>query len=113
MASVIYKILGQVAPTGMLENNLYLVPALRSAVVSSITVANRGPDLAKFRVSISVNNAATNAKDYLYYDVPLPGYDTFIATVGLTLGANDVIRVYASGLGGDDLTFQAFGSEFI
>lgn len=107
----VYKILGQEAPAGNVETDLYAVPAATSAVVSSLTVANRGPDLATFRVSISPASAATAVKDYLYYDVVLGGYDTFIATIGLTLATTDVIRVRASGLGGDDLTFQAFGSE--
>ena len=107
----VYKILGQDAPTGNVETDLYAVPAATSAVVSSLTVANRGPDLATFRISISPGAAATINADYLYYDVVLGGYDTFIATVGITLAATDVVRVRASGLGGDDLTFQAFGSE--
>ena len=107
----VYKILGQDAPVGNVETDLYAVPAATSAVVSSLTVANRGPDLATFRISISPGAAATINADYLYYDVVLGGYDTFIATVGITLAATDVVRVRASGLGGDDLTFQAFGSE--
>ena len=107
----VYKILGQSAPIGATPTDLYAVPAATSAVVSSLTVANRGPDLATFRISVSPAAAATTNVDYLYYDVVLGGYDTFIATVGITLAATDVIRVYANGLGGDDLTFQAFGSE--
>jgi hypothetical protein len=107
----VYKILGQQAPIGVTETDLYTVPGSTSTVVSSITVANRGPDLASFRVSISQGGVATSTKDYLYYDVPLAGNDTFIATVGLTLAATDKVRVYAGGLGGDDLTFQLFGSE--
>lgn len=107
----VYKILGQSAPIGATPTDLYAVPNATSAVVSSLTVANRGPDLATFRISVSPAAAATTNADYLYYDVVLGGYDTFIATVGITLAATDVIRVYASGLGGDDLTFQAFGSE--
>lgn len=107
----VYKILGQEAPLGNVETDLYVVPAATSAVVSSITVSNRGPDLATFRVSFKQGGGVTGNKDYLYYDVALGGYDTFIATVGITLATTDVVRVRASGLGGDDLTFQAFGSE--
>ena len=107
----VYKILGQEAPAANVETDLYAVPAATAAVVSSITVANRGADLATFRVSISPAAAATTNADYLYYDVVIGGYDTFIATVGLTLAATDVVRVRASGVGGNDLTFQAFGSE--
>ena len=109
--SISYKILGQSAPAANTETDLYAVPSLLSAVVSSITVANRGADLATFRISISPAAAVTTNADYLYYDVVIGGNDTFIATVGLTLAATDVMRVRASGVGGNDLTFQAFGSE--
>lgn len=113
MPSVVYKVLGQSAPIGATPTDLYTVPAGRETIISSITVANRSTDLAEFRVSISVGGAGTSNKDYLYYNVPLPGKDTFIATVGLTLSATDVVRIYASGVGGDNLTFQVFGSELI
>lgn len=103
-----YKVLGQQAPAATTPVLLYTVPAATSSVVSSITVANRNSTVATFRVSISPGGVGTTAKDYLYYDVVIGGYDTFIATVGLTLEATDVIRVYASTA---NLTFQAFGSE--
>lgn len=106
-----YKILGQVAPMGLVETALYTVPAATSTVVSSISICNRGPDQAEFRVSFSQGGGVTANTDYLYYDVTLAGNDTFIATIGVTLAATDIIRVRAGGLGGDDLTFQAFGTE--
>lgn len=107
----VYKILGQDAPAINTEVDLYIVPLLTSTVVSSITVANRGTNVATFRVSISQGGGVTVDKDYLYYDVVIGGNDTFIATVGLTLSATDVVRARASGAGGGDLTFQLFGSE--
>lgn len=107
----VYKVLGQIAPTGNTETLIYQVPALTSCIISSVTIANRGLDLAAFRLSISVGGAITTNIDYIYYDVLIAGNDTFIATVGLTIAAGDEVRGYASGLGGDDLTFQLFGSE--
>ena len=107
----VYKVLGQAAPMGLVLTDLYTVPAVTSAVVSSITIANRGPDLAVFRVAVCPLGAALANQHYLYYDVAIGGYDTFIATVGITLATTDVVRVRAGGLGGDDLTFQLFGSE--
>lgn len=106
-----YKVLGQQAPLGNTEVILYTVPAATSIVVSSITICNRDTDACTFRVSVSIGGAATANRDYIYYDVTLAGNDTFIATIGITMAATDVIRVRASGLGGDNVTFQAFGSE--
>lgn len=106
---VTYKILGQQAPAlALTPANLYTVPVGVSTIISSITVTNRGASTATFRVSVSQGGAATTTKDYIYYDVVIGGYDTFIATVGITLAQNDVMRVYASTT---NITFQAFGSE--
>lgn len=102
------KILGQAAPSGGDEVALYTVPAAREATVSSIAVCNRGVAETTFRISFSVAGAGTANKDYLYYDLALGGGDTFIATIGGTLAATDVIRVYADNA---NLSFTAFGDE--
>jgi hypothetical protein len=106
--AIAYKVLGQADPSAITETDLYTVPAATSAVASSITITNRNATIAYFRVSIAVSGAATSDKDYLYYDLPIAGNDTFIATIGVTLADRDVVRVYASA---SKLTFQLFGSE--
>ena len=102
------KILGQVATSATTETALYTVPSATTTVVSSLYVVNRGTASTSFRISCSVASAATATKDYLYYDVPIGANDTFVATVGLSLGASDIIRVYA---GNANLSFTAFGLE--
>lgn len=108
--AIAYKILGQDAPAATTETILYTVPALTSTVASSIIVCNRNKAVAYFRVSISKAGVATANKDYIYYDVPLEGNDTFIATIGVTLAATDVVRVYASNA---NLSFSIYGSEIV
>ena len=103
-----YKILGQIAPGATTEEALYTVPASTSAVISSIVICNRGTTATTFRVSIIPTNTITTSKDYLYYDVTLAGNDTFIATVGITLAAANIVRVYA---GNGNLSFNLFGTE--
>ena len=103
-----YKILGQAAPLATTESVLYTVPLATSAVCSSISICNRGGVATNFRISFSKAAAATSTKDYIYYNVSLNGNDTFIATIGVTLGAGDAIRVYA---GNANLSFQAWGTE--
>jgi hypothetical protein len=107
MANV-YKILGQVSPSATTETDLYTVPVSTSAVCSSISICNRGGTQTTFRVSISQGGGITVNKDYLYYDVTLAGNDTFIATIGISLAAADVIRIYS---GNASLSFQLFGTE--
>lgn len=104
-----YKVLGQSAPAATTETDLYTVPAATQAVVSSIIICNRSSSAtATFRISATVTGVATTSKDYIYYDLILGQNDTFIATIGLTLGATDKIRIYASTA---NLSFTAVGSE--
>lgn len=106
--TVTRKCLGQSAPGATTETTLYTVPALTSAVVSSLIVCNRSALQAAFRVSVAVGGGATANKDYIYYDVIIPPNDTFIATIGLTLATTDKIKVYASTA---NLSFSIFGEE--
>ena len=102
-----YKILGQVTDASG-ETDLYTVPSGKSAVISSIIVCNRRSEARIFTISISPGGASTDPKDYIYYEVTLAGNDTFIATVGITLSATDVVRVSS-----DDtrVSFSIFGTE--
>lgn len=102
------KVLGQSAPGAATLTDLYTVPAVTQAVVSSIVICNRSAVATAFRISVAVNGAADATSQYLYYDVPIFGNDTFIATIGITLGDTDVVRCYATLA---TVTFTAFGVE--
>jgi hypothetical protein len=106
--AITYKILGQDAPIATTEVDLYTVPAATQTVASSVTITNRGSTVATFRVAVVQGGGVTGPRHYLYYELPLAGYDTFIATIGVTMETSDVVRVYASSA---NLTFQLFGSE--
>lgn len=101
-------VLGQAAPGATTATTLYTVPGATSAVVSTLVVTNRAATADTFRVSIRIAAAADATKQYLYYDVAIPGNDTFVATIGLTLATTDVVTVYA---GTANLTFQLFGIQ--
>jgi hypothetical protein len=103
-----YKILGQSAPAATTATNVYTVPSSTYAVVSTITVANRGTGAATYRISIRPNGDSQANQHYIAYDASLPGNDTIALTLGLTADASDVFTVYASTA---DLSFGVFGSE--
>lgn len=103
-----FKVLGQSNPTAATSTDLYTVPASTSAVVSTITVANRSATATSFRISVAPDGAALADTQYLYYDVAISGNDTFAATIGVTLATTDVVRVYATLA---TLTFSLFGTE--
>ena len=103
-----YKVLGQSNPAATTATTLYTVPASTQAIVSTLTVTNQTATAGTYRISLRVAAAADNAKQYIAYDVSLPGNATDTLTLGVTLGATDVITVYASAA---TFSFNAFGSE--
>ena len=109
MPSYGYKILGQAYPLADTETLLYTVPGGAQTIVSSIVCCNLSGDEAMFNISVSVGGAATSNQDYLFYEVIIPSNETFQASMGLTMAATDVIRVYSST---GELAFSAFGSEY-
>lgn len=103
------KVLGQAAPAATTLTALYTVPGATAAVGSSISVCNQNASVAiKFRVSVAVAGAADIPKQYIYFDVSLPANQTFIATIGVTLAATDVVRVRTDTA---NVSFNLFGTE--
>lgn len=108
MATVL-KILGQINPTLNTLSSLYVVPINTSTVISTLTVCNLSLTVdSTFRLAIRQNGAAINNNQYIYYDLPILANDTFCASLGLTLAANDVISIYSST---SNLSFNLFGQE--
>lgn len=103
-----YKVLGQLATTANTEANVYVVPAANSTVISSVTVCNQALTSATYSLLIKVANAATTGKQYLVYQSTVPGNDTIFLTLGLTLGAGDVL---AANVNTSTVSVNAFGSE--
>jgi hypothetical protein len=109
MATTI-KVLGQVAPGAASQTTLYTVPAATSTVCSSIVVCNRSATATSFRVAVQPAGAGIAVQHYLYYDVTIAGNDTFIATIGITLAATDLVSVYATLA---TLSFNLYGQESV
>jgi len=102
------KVLGQSSPAANTLTDLYTVPALTQVACSSIAVCNQTAAPIKFRVSVAVAGAADATKQYLYFDVTLGKNDTFLAVLGISLGAADVVRVQADAV---NVSFNLFGAE--
>lgn len=104
-----YKVLGQSNPSATTATTLYTVPSATQAVVSTIVVANlSSTTAATFRIACRVAGATLANSQYIAYDVTVGAADSTALTLGITLGAADVITVYASSA---NVTFTAFGSE--
>lgn len=103
-----YKVLGQVNPSATTNTTLYTAPASTQVVVSTISVCNLTAGELGFRIAIRPAGEALSNKHYIAYDAKVAGNDSTFITVGATLGATDVITVYAAS---SSLSFSAFGSE--
>lgn len=103
-----YKVLGQSNPAATTATTLYTVPSATQAVVSTIVIANLASTAATFRVAVRVAGATLANSQYVAYDVTVGANDSTALTLGITLGATDVITVYGSTA---NITFTAFGSE--
>lgn len=108
MPTVSYKVLGQVAPAATTNTTAYTVPASTEAVISTISVANRGATNATYRIAIRPDGATLANEHYIAYDTTVTANNTTMITVGITINAADVVTVYASNT---NLSFNVFGSE--
>jgi hypothetical protein len=114
-----YKVLAQTGSSGSTGNgsatltavtntNLYTVPASTSTVVSTIVVCNQAASTATFRIAVRPAGATIAVQHYIVYGASVNANDSTILTIGLTLGATDIVTVYASAA---TLSFTMFGSE--
>lgn len=102
------KVLGQANPSATTATTLYTVPSAKSAVVSTLVVANLSSSAATYRIAIRPAGAALASTHYIAYDVALSANDSTALTLGITLATTDVITVYASSA---NINFTAFGDE--
>ena len=103
-----YKVLSQTKPSAATLTDSYTVPGATQAVISTITVANQSATATAFRISVAVAGLADTAKQYIAYDVPIAGNTSQTMTLGLSLGAADVVRVYNTLA---TLSFNVYGAE--
>jgi len=107
--ATVYKVLAQAAPSATTETTLYTVPSSTSAVVSTISITNQAGSSGTYRIAVRpAADASTTQKHYIVYGATVGASDSIMLTLGVTLAAGDLIRVYSSSA---DMSFNAFGSE--
>ena len=111
MATTVYKRLGATSVVSSVDTLGYMVSGSNSSVISSIVVCNTGTTTAQFRVAICPSSiSAVVLADFVYYNVAIEPYDTFIATVGFTMSAGNQVLVRADS---SNVVFSLFGSEVV
>jgi hypothetical protein len=106
--AITYKVLGQSAPSATTNTDVYTVGSGKQTTISTITVCNRGTTAATYRIAIRVAGSALSNEEYIAYDATVAANDTVSLTIGVTLGAADVVTVYASTA---NLSVNIFGAE--
>ena len=102
------KVLGQLDVSATTITTLYTVPDLTQTTVSSLVVCNRGGSGITFRVSVHVNGAGADDKQFIFYDEDLAATTTRTEVIGMCLGQKDVVKVYSSAA---NVIFNLFGVE--
>jgi hypothetical protein len=102
-----YKVLGQLAPAST-SGDLYTVPSVTEAVISTINVVNTGTTNSTISIAIRKNGATLATNQYIVNGLIVNPKVTFTYTSGLTMDATDVITVSSTN---NDCAFSAFGSE--
>ena len=108
--ATVRKILGQHNPTAATVETVYTVPASTQAVISSIAVCNTSDTGAadSFSIAVIPSGSTLATENLLYVLNPIPGNNTFAATLGITLGAGDFVQVYSTT---GESSFHVFGQE--
>lgn len=101
-----YKVLGQVVPVANTFTTLYTAPS--QAVVSTLNICNLTASNVTFRAAVRPAGATIDPKHYIAYDTPLPAQDAIALTIGISLGAADVVTAWSTQ---GNVAFSLFGSE--
>ena len=102
------KVLGQLDVSATTITTLYTVPDLTQTTVSSLVLCNSHISGITFRVSVHVNGAGADDKQFIFYDEALAATTTRTVVIGICLGQKDIVKVYSSAA---NVSFNLFGVE--
>jgi len=111
MANTVYKILGQLDSTGTSNQDIYTVPyvPVTNTVISTIVVTNRSIANQSYSLLVRKAGAAVSNSQYIAYNSVVPALDSIALTLGVALGANDVVTANSSTA--YNVSFNIFGTE--
>lgn len=89
-------------------STLYAVPSGKTAVISTISVANASSSSITYRLSILDSDATPSSSNWLVYDSIVSANDTTFITVGITLTSGQYLKISSSS---NSSTFMCFISE--
>jgi hypothetical protein len=87
---------------------LYKTTTASAAIISTLAITNTASVASTFRIGIMGTEGTPAAANWVVYNSTVNGSDTIFLTVGLTLSANQFIRVSSNTT---SVTFSAYISE--
>lgn len=81
-------------PSAATLTELYDCPDA-TTFIGRLNIANRSGTATSFRVSIEIDNAATDDSQYLAYDTPIEG-NQVVSIDGITMTHDDRLMIYAT-----------------
>jgi hypothetical protein len=106
--AISYKVLGQSNPAANTPISLYTVPLATNTIISTVTVCNLSSTAGSFKLAVQPGGVSILNSHYIMFNTPVPGNDTISLTLGMTLGALDILSCNANT---STISFSAFGSE--
>jgi hypothetical protein len=106
-----YKVLAQETLSADTNTDIYSVPAGKSAVISTISIANTASTVATYRLAVTSSATAASAvttAQHLAYDVSIASNDTVALTLGITAEAGKKLVARSNSA---SVSFNVFGSE--
>lgn len=98
------QILGQLKPSASAAAALFI--STGQCVCSSLVCCNKGAADDQIRVWVVPAGVTAGDEHLQFYNVTVPSYTTFTATLGITLSEGDYVVVYGK-LG--TMSFSAYG----
>jgi len=106
-----YKVLAQNTLTANTNTDIYSVGAGKSAVISTITIANTTASAQTYRLAVTSSATAASAvtlAEHVAYDVAIAANDTVALTLGITAEAGKKLVARSNSA---SVAFGVFGSE--
>lgn len=90
------NILAQLAIPAGVETVLFTVSGTTRCQVQGFTFCNNNSTFNSFRLAFCPLGVVNHPADWVYFDIPMPGNDTLLYEVDLTLNVRDTVLVFST-----------------
>jgi hypothetical protein len=97
----------QAIPAAGALTDVFTVPLGFTLEISSGQVCNQIAGDSRFWISVALKGVADTPAQYIYFNVPIEGWDAFKFDIGLNLNQGDVLRAKSDT---GSVSFAFFGS---